>query len=54
MLYIDFDFIFTLEEEYSRTSTNSHLTTKAIFFLWTVNTLTLVSTSTIVSTFFCP
>ena len=31
MLYTDF--IFTLVEEYSRTSTNGHLTTKAIFFV---------------------
>ena len=30
MLYTDF--IFMLEEEYSRTSTNGHLTTTAIFF----------------------
>ena len=43
MLYTDF--IFMLEEEYSRTSTNGHLTTTAIFFLRTVHTLTLVSTS---------
>ena len=47
MLYTDF--IFILDEEYSQTSSNSHLSTTAIFFLWTVHTLTLV-----MATFCCP
>ena len=47
MLYTDF--IFMLEEEYSQTSCNGHLSTMAIFFLRTVHTLTLV-----MATFCCP
>ena len=58
MLYTDF--IFMLEEEYSQTSSNGHLSTMATspqwpplynghFFLQTVHTLTLV-----MATFCCP
>ena len=52
MLYTDF--IFMLEEEYSQTSSNGHLSTTATslqwpFFLQTVHTLTLV-----MATFCCP